>query len=277
MKSKLAWFLVLLGFLLAPVWPATSITPTARAGDSRNGKENERAAGVSHEVTLQATCRWAVQPPVLDGKLDDPCWKTAAIIDRFGAFWSKTTAPPKATKAYLVWDDDALYYAASLNDAELRSFGTKRNDTLWNGDVFELFFKPRANGPEYYEFQANPRGVVFELFFPGRGRKPSDSAAEVPLGSRAVAALDGTLDQAGDRDVGWTVEGRVPWSAFASTGGKPKPGDEWRFALCRYDYGPKGTRPILTSSAPLTQPSFHRHEDYGKLRFEGRATTKPQT
>jgi hypothetical protein len=187
-------------------------------------------------------------------------------------FWSKANAPPRATVAYLVWDNEALYYAGAMNDAELRSFGTKRNDTLWNGDVFELFLKPSAKRPAYYEFQANPRGVVFEMFFPKRGTARPDYAAAAPLGSRAAAALQGTLDRPGDRDRGWSVEGRVPWSAFKASGGKPKPGDEWLFALCRYDYGPKGTAPILTSSAPLTQPSFHRHEDYGKLRFEGPAS-----
>jgi len=270
MKSTRAGALILFGLIVTPLWSVLSITTAARAEDPPSQQEKPQASESSHEVTLQATSRWAAQPPVLDGKLDDPCWKAAALIDRFDAFWSKTSTPHKATKAYLVWDDDALYYAASMNDAELRSFGTKRNDTLWNGDVFELFFKPSASRPEYYEFQANPRGLVFEMFFPARERKPGDFAAGAPLGSRAVVALNGTLDQAGDRDVGWSVEGRVPWSAFAPTGGKPNPGDEWRFALCRYDYGPKGTRPILTSSAPLTQPSFHRHEDYGKLRFESK-------
>ena len=40
-------------------------------------------------VTRQAVCRWAAKPPVLDGKLDDPCWKNAAVIDRFASFWNK--------------------------------------------------------------------------------------------------------------------------------------------------------------------------------------------
>ena len=53
------------------------------------------------------------------------------------------------------------------------------------------------------------------------------------------------------------------------SGGRPKPGDVWRFALCRYDYGPGGKDPVLMSSAPLRRMSFHRYEDYGKLRFEG--------
>jgi hypothetical protein len=85
---------------------------------------------------------------------------------------------------------------------------------------------------------------------------------------RAVAKVDGTLDQPGDLDRSWTVEGLIPWSAFAPTGGRPKVGDSWSFALCRYDYGPEGTEPVLTSSAPLRRMSFHRFEDYGRLTFE---------
>jgi hypothetical protein len=226
----------------------------------------------SEMVTRKAVCRWAKQPPVLDGKLDDRCWQKGAVIDHFASFWTKTPRP--GTFAYLVWDDDALYYAASMTDAELRSYGSKRNDTLWNGDVFELFFKPSRAKPEYFEFQANPRMFVFEMAFAARGAEANVHTA-APLGSKAVVALDGTLDQPGDRDKGWTVEGRIPWSAFASGGGRPKPGDEWLFALCRYDYGPAGTRPVLMSSAPLTEPRFHRYEDYGTLQFEGPPKATP--
>jgi hypothetical protein len=218
-------------------------------------------------VTREAYCRWAAQPPVIDGKLDDRCWQNAVPITQFATYWTKT--PRGGTRAYLVWDDEALYYGATMTDAELRSYGTKRNDTLWDGDVFELFFKPSPTRPEYYEFQANPRELIFECAFPARGRGPKDLTTAPLLGNKAAVTLNGTLDQPGDHDTGWTVEGRVPWSAFAPSGGKPKPGDAWRFALCRYDYGPKGTKPILMSSAPLTEPSFHRYEDYGTLHFEG--------
>ncbi len=218
-------------------------------------------------ATREAVCHWADHPPVLDGKLDDPCWKAAKPIDRFASFWTKT--PRQGTTAYLVWDAAALYYAARMTDLELRSFGSKRNDILWNGDVFELFFKPNAQAPAYYEFQANPRELVFELAFPERGHNHGDIARTPPLGSKVAVSLEGTLDHPGDQDAAWIVEGRIPWTAFAPTGGKPSPGDEWRFALCRYDYGPDGTKPVLSSSAPLTKPSFHRHEDYGLLKFAG--------
>jgi hypothetical protein len=220
-------------------------------------------------VTREAVCRWANKPPVLDGKLDDRCWQDAVAITRFASYWDRNKTPRPGTRAYLVWDDEALYYGATMTDAELRSYGKHRNDTLWDGDVFEMFFKPSATGPAYYEFQANPRELVFECAFRRSGDVPKDFTEAPILGNKAVVRLDGTLDHPGDRDTSWTVEGRIPWTAFRPTGGKPKPGDEWRFAICRYDYGPQGTRPILMSSAPLTRPSFHRVEDYGKLRFEG--------
>ena len=72
----------------------------------------------------------------------------------------------------------------------------------------------------------------------------------------------------GDRDRGWHVEGKIRWKVFARTGGRPSPGSVWFFALCRYDYGPDGTKPVTLSSTPLTVPSFHHDEDYGRLSFE---------
>ena len=246
-----------------------SLASNAQAQEPKAKQRAELLVSEGDVVTRNAVCRWAKEPPVLDGKLDDACWKTASVIDHFGTFWTNPKKSIAGTFAYLVWDDDALYYAGSMTDAELRSFGTKRNDHLWNGDVFELFLKPSDERPEYYEFQANPRGAVFEVLFPKRGHDFGGFANAPPLDTKAAVALKGTLDSEGDRDEGWSVEGRMPWSSFAPTGGKPKAGADWRFAICRYDYGPKGTDPITMSCAPLTRPSFHRYEDYGTLRFEG--------
>lgn len=219
-------------------------------------------------ATREAVCRRVEKAPQLDGKLDDPAWKAAEadVIRHFPSFWAgKDTGD--GTRAWLVWDDDALYFAASMTDHELRSFGKKRNDQLWNGDVFELFFKPSTTSPRYYEFQVNPLSVVLDLPIPERGYPFETLAARPPGGFEAVAVADGTIDQPGNLDRSWTVEGRIPWTYFAPTGGRPSVGDIWSFALCRYDYGPDGTKPILMSSAPLTQPSFHRFEDYGRLTF----------
>lgn len=219
-------------------------------------------------VTREAICRKVTEAPTIDGELEDPAWKAAEAdaIRHFPSFWKKA-ATGDGTRAQLVWDDQALYFAATMTDQEMRSFGDKRNDMLWNGDVFELFFKPSPDSPRYYEFQVNPKSVILELPIPSRGFDFDKLAALPPSGFVAVAKVDGTLDAAGE-DRGWRVEGKIPWSRFEPTGGRPYVGDAWRFALCRYDYGPEGTEPVLMSSAPLQEPSFHRYEDYGRLLFQ---------
>ncbi len=224
-------------------------------------------------VTREADCRWAEQAPKIDGKLDDPAWKAASVIDRFPCFWDKTEpGPAHATKARLVWDRDALYFAAEMTDSDVRAFGTKHNDYLWNGDVFEMFFKPSRDRPEYYEFQVNPKSVLFEASFLARNKPVEPFETSPSMGMVGVAAVDGTLDRPGDADKGWTVEGRIPWTAFGPANTRPEPGASWSFALCRYDYfGPEKAEPIMMSSAPLTRRSFHLFEDYGRLRFQGPA------
>jgi hypothetical protein len=136
--------------------------------------------------------------------------------------------------------------------------------------VFELFFKPLPDKLHYYEFQVNPLNTQLELFFPSRGSGGYDRFAPVVrLGIESAVKLRGTLNKWDDKDEGWTVEGRIPWKAFEPVGGRPEPGAKWRFALCRYDYSAALEHPDVSSTAPLTQPDFHRYEDYGELIFKG--------
>jgi lysophospholipase L1-like esterase len=246
----------------------THYTPEAYRALGERVAASIRQALDGPAATREGICRRAPSPPTIDGRLDDPAWNAAVVIDRFPAFW-RDAPSGDGTRARLLWDDDALYFSATMTDVELRSFGTRRNDTLWEGDVFEFFLKPFDDRPEYYEFQVNPKSVFLELPFAHRGEDFRKVAALPTLGMTAVAVCDGTPDRPGDLDRGWAVEGRIPWSAFTRTGGRPHAGDTWRFALCRYDYGPVGTAPVTMSSAPLRRPSFHRYEDYGRLRFEG--------
>lgn len=54
------------------------------------------------------------------------------------------------------------------------------------------------------------------------------------------------------------MEGRIPWSDFLRTGGRPDAGETWRFAL-------GGDAP--PNSLPV--PDRHRGDDYADLRFVG--------
>ena len=217
-----------------------------------------------------AEVRRAVGGVKLDGVLDEKAWKGAREMTDFAVFWEKRR-PATRTKARLLWDDQHLYFSAEMEDHDLFALTKERNGMTWEDDVFELFFKPSAKKLPYYEFQVNALNTHLELFLPSRGSGGYRRFASLTknLGMESAVKLDGTLNKHADRDRGWTVEGRIPWTAFAATGGRPAPGDRWKFALCRYDYSVYLESPDLSSTAPLTRPDFHRYEDYGDLVFVG--------
>jgi hypothetical protein len=226
-------------------------------------------AAAEPPAVRKANCAWTKDNPTLDGKLDEPAWSKAETLSSFAVFWQNRT-PKTATKPRLVWNHQALWFAAEMEDADLYADVTERNGMTWTNDVIELFFKPAEDALPYYEFQVNAANTPLTLFFPSRGSGGYQRFRALSnLALNAKVSLKGTLNDWKDKDTGWTVEGEIPWTSFAATGGRPKAGAQWRFALCRYDYAATLERPELSSTAPLTQPDFHRYEDYGVLIFKG--------
>ena len=79
----------------------------------------------------------------------------------------------------------------------------------------------------------------------------------------------GTLGNWKDTDDKWVLEVAIPFSAFKEVTSPPKSGDEWSFALCRYDYSvylEEGRE--LSSTAKLSKRAFHLWEDYDQLLFQ---------
>ena len=217
-------------------------------------------------------CRWATRPITLDGRGDEPAWRDAMLIERFSLPWLRDKARPAktATRARLLWDRENLYFLADMDDADVKGHVVKHDGPTWEDDVFELFFKPAADKPGYYEFEINALNTQFDVFVPQRGAKmagPFVDADQFHVESKV--AVHGTLNDSKDQDQGWTVEGRIPWRDFIKAGGRPEIDERWKFALCRYDYSTAEKEPELSSCAPLTQASFHQHEKYATLKFVG--------
>jgi hypothetical protein len=238
-------------------------------GGCATREERAKARDDDPPAVRAAECRWTNRPITIDGKIDEIAWDDAEVLKDFSVFWQKRKAKT-ATTARLLWNNRYLYFMADMEDSDLFADVKERNGILWENDVFEMFFKPSEDKRPYYEFQVNPLNTKLELFLPSRGSGGYRRfAKEDSLGLESAVQLRGTLNKWKDKDKGWTVEGRIPWSAFKATGGKPKPGDKWLFALCRYDYSVAFERPELSSTAPLTVSDFHRYEDYGVLTFKG--------
>lgn len=256
MRWKVAGFVAAVGIVSLALSAWRNDTSLAEAGKS---------APTAFE------CRWADGPIRIDGKADEPAWRNAQVIDDFRVPWLDKPRPSRTkTTAKLLWDKEALYFFAQMEDSDLYANVTTHDGMLWENDVFELFFKPADDRPGYYEFQVNAAGAVLDMYLPrrnagGYGRFKSEGDFHI----EASVGLDGTLNQWRDADKGWAVEGKIPWKDFAPSGGAPQPGQSWKFALCRYDYSIAFEGPELSTCAPLTKPNFHFFEDYATLRFIG--------
>ena len=220
-------------------------------------------------VVRAAECRWAAGPIQIDGRSDESAWESAQELTGFSIFWEKKPGATH-TSAKLLWDEKYFYFTADMEDYDLYADVTEQNGMCWLNDVFEIFLKPVVNKQAYYEFQVNAVNTRLEMFLPSRGAGGYKRFAPISkLGMESAVRLRGTLNKFDDKDGGWTVEGRIPWTVFQATGGKPQPGAKWKFALCRFDYSWTLEQPEQTSTAPLTRPDFHRYEDYGELTFVG--------
>ena len=229
----------------------------------------------SHPET-RYECRWADTPIVIDGKADDAAWKHAMAMDSFRLPWlGKDDRPAKqATRAKLLWDREHLYFFAEMDDRDVFADVTEQDGATYNNDVFELFFRPCRNHSGYYEFEVNAANTKLDAFFPrwdgdaiGGHIKKGDFHLETNV------RVNGTLNKRDDTDQGWCVEGRIPWVDFLRTGGRPVPGEEWAFSLCRCDFDKDWKGPELSTTAPIRVPKigpfFHQIEDYSPILFSG--------
>lgn len=227
---------------------------------------------IVEKVEIVFECRRAASPITIDGSPSDPAWGDAQRIENFAQPWRGPDHPAKTkTAARLLWDDQYLYFIAEMDDADVFADITQHNGDIWNNDVFELFFKPSETKLGYYEFEINAQNATLDMYIPSRGsggmrRWARNSTFHLDTKVALLGAT--TLNNDTDRDTGWVVEGRIPWSDFDKTGGRPKAGDTWKFALCRYDYSIDNEEPELSTCAPLKQQSFHRYEDYAVLKFK---------
>jgi hypothetical protein len=198
-------------------------------------------------------------PIQLDGVASEPGWQEAAWSPRF------TTAEggrpvPGAARAKLLWDATHLYALIEVVDPEIFSPFSGRDDTLWKADVVEIFIDADRNRRGYVELQVNPRGAIFDAFFPvGRGH---EAHFEWNSALRAAVEVDGTADKAGDRDRGWVVEMAIPHTDVVGMATDmavnipPRPGDRWNLNVVRVDQ-PGGSGISAATWNPITIRDFH--------------------
>lgn len=229
----------------------------------------------SEESAMRYTCRYTDEKITIDGIFNELSWQKAEKINFYhierGLHKTQTHPPAYSqTTARLLWDNNYLYIAMEAEDKDIWATLTEHDAVLCREDVLEIFLKPKRDKYSYYEFEISPKNITWDIFYPSRGVASWDrkwSSYESNL--KSATKVYGTLNNWQDMDERWTLEVAIPFSALSEViESPPRNGDEWYFALCRYDYSVYLEDFELSSSARLKEAWFHRYEDYDILVFK---------
>lgn len=101
--------------------------------------------------------------PVIDGRLDDEVWRTAAVVDDFHQTSPSNGAmPSEVTIVRVTYDDEYLYIAADLKDSDPGAISAKQmiqGKMFYSDDRFWVTLDSFNNKRNDYFFQVNANGV----------------------------------------------------------------------------------------------------------------------
>ncbi|WP_437724083.1 carbohydrate-binding family 9-like protein [Sorangium sp. So ce861] len=248
--------------------------PAPASSGAGAGQSQLRAPAAVKELEVRKVAPGAAV--TIDGRLDEPAWQAAARTGPFVNVGTGREDPslPTQGEARLLWDDGFLYVGFDVSDATITGGFPQdaRDPHLWERDTVEVMIDPDGDGDnkDYYEIQISPQNLVFDSQFddynaPRGGPSGPFGHQEWSAGLTSAVTLRGTIDDGSDRDGGYVVEAKIPWTAFAKArSAPPSPGDAWRMNFyAMQNNGGAAWSPILGEG------NFHRARRFGRVRFVG--------
>ncbi|WP_105011606.1 carbohydrate-binding family 9-like protein [Salinibacter sp. 10B] len=177
----------------------------------------------------------------VDGAFHEASWQAAPWTTEFVDIRGGDAPTPQfRTRAKMVWDDDALYVAAQLEEPDVWGTLTQRDTVIYYDNDFEVFIDPTGSTHNYYEVEVNALETVWDLMLtkPYRDGGSALDAWDI-RGIDVAVQVQGTLNDPSDTDEGWTVEMALPWRVLeeaAPEGRPPQPGDQWRLNFSRVQW-----------------------------------------
>lgn len=206
----------------------------------------------------------------IDGHLTEKAWRKAKILDFFVPVANQPAV--SKTEGKILWDKKYLYVGFKAYDKDIWSYFTKRDSPTCQEDVLEIFIKPDSAKAEYYNFEINALGTVYDAFNLKRHAGGGDHHRWQRWnckGLKVGVKIKGILNDWTDQDEYWQMEVAIPFASLPTMKGKPPaPGDIWQFHLSRYDYSVYLKNGVeLSSCARLTRVDFHNAGEWRLMSF----------
>ena len=161
----------------------------------------------------------ATAPIVIDGRLDEDAWKSAAVFkDFYQTGPGYNTQPSKPTEAYVMYDEHNLYIGFKCWDDKdkIRATVAKR-DNVFGEDNVRVWLDTYNDRRRAYVLGFNPLGIQQDgIYTEGNG---PDFSVDIVMESKGVI-----------EDWGWSVEVKIPFKSIHYAAGK---GKLWGFDVAR--------------------------------------------
>ena len=201
-------------------------------------------------------------PIAVDGKLEDPAWAAASPVGKFLTNLDGSDSDLE-TEAKILYDDRFLYFAYRCVDENVWSTLRRRDEHLWQEEVFEVFLRADPQTKSYIELEVNPLGALIDIYLVDV-RKPLPYRSWNSSKIAWAVQVDGTVDGKSD-DRGWSCELALPLEdVVPAVNTPPKPGDKWLLNLYRVESKPKKAG---LAWSPTFKNDFHMPDKFGTIIF----------
>jgi hypothetical protein len=155
----------------------------------------------------------------IDGKLDEPAWKQAAVADGFAENTpGDCTKPPVQSRVLVGYDDQNFYMALiAYDDPKTIRVSYRDRDNIFRDDYFGILLDTYGDASWAYELFANPLGIQGDLRSVSNGNE--DESFDIVWYSKGMVT-----------DSGYQVEIAVPFSSLRFP---DKPEQVWRATFWR--------------------------------------------
>ena len=148
------------------------------------------------------------ETPVVDGRLDDACWKGMTFDDDFQAPKLRADRGPlsRRTEFAICCDSDSVYIAIRCYETDIAGLKAIKEGSIWVRDNVEVFLAPGGTSFDYYHFGISPvsNDICEEYRSEGGNIQPD------PYSPKWRHAIGWEKDA-------WTAEMAIPLSAFYMT------------------------------------------------------------
>ena len=190
-------------------------------------------------IPLQYTVLRTSEEIVVDGKDNEEDWNKAPWTPLFTDIETGAEIDSKRrTQCKMLWDDEFLYLFARLEEPNLWASLTEHDSPVFQDNAFEMFIDPDGSNFNYFEFQINAKGTVWDLFLPKPYRNGGNNLTSWDMkGLKKAIQLDGTLNNPSDTDKSWSIELAIPFKSVRMSGNKsPGNGTIWRMNFSRVQW-----------------------------------------